>query len=75
MSGVQKVRQVSLSATLLDERLDLLDRLEALSYATAPFLYRDPLGRRIYTSLSGLQMDRAVGGTWSVSASLEEVGR
>lgn len=75
MSGVQRVRSVSLSATLLDERIDLLDRLEALSYATAPFLYRDPLGRRIYTSLSGLQMDRALGGTWSVSASLEEVDR
>lgn len=75
MSGVQRVRAVSLSATLLDERIDLLDRLEALSYATAPLLYRDPLGRRIYTSLSGLQMDRALGGTWSVSASLEEVDR
>ena len=75
MSGVQRVRSVSLSATLLDERIDLLDRLEDLSYRPAPFLYRDPLGRRIYTSLSGLQMDRAVGGTWSVSASLEEVDR
>lgn len=75
MSGVQKVRQVSLSATLLDERIDLLDRLEDLSYRPAPFLYRDPLGRRLYTSLSGLQMDRAPGGTWSVSASLEEVDR
>lgn len=75
MSGVQRVRTVSLSATLLDERIDLLDRLEDLSYRPAPFLYRDPLGRRIYTSLSGLQMDRAIGGTWSVSASLEEVDR
>ena len=75
MSGTQSKRSVSVSATLLDERLDLIRRLEELSYLPAPFLYRDPLGRRIYGSLSGVQMDRAVGGKWQVSAVLEEVER
>lgn len=75
MSGKQRQRAVSVSATLLDERLDLIRRLEELSYLPAPFLYRDPLGRRFYASLSGVQMDRAVGGKWSVSAALEEVDR
>lgn len=75
MSGIHRQRKVDLSATLLDERYDLVERLEALAYESAPFLYRDPLGRRIYGSLSGVTADRAVGGKWQVSASLEEVGR
>ena len=75
MSGTQRKRSVSVSATLLDERLDLIRRLEELSYLPAPFLYRDPLGRRIYGSLSGVQMDRAVGGKWQVAAVVEEVER
>lgn len=75
MAGTQRQRSVSVSATLLDERFDLVERFEELAYLPAPFLYRDPLGRRIYASLSGVQMARAVGGKWSVSAALEEVDR
>ncbi|WP_160159501.1 fibronectin type III domain-containing protein [Actinomyces culturomici] len=75
MAGTQRQRKVNVNATLLDERFDLVGRLEELAYQPAPFLYRDPLGRRIYGSLDGVQTDRAVGGKWAVSASLEEVDR
>ena len=75
MAGTQRRREVQVSATLLDERLDLVDRLEELSYMPGPFLYRDPLGRRIYGSLSGVQMSREIGGKWGVQATVEEVGR
>ena len=40
----------------------------------APFMYRDPLGRVFYGSLSDVQLDREVGGIWRVSAKLTEVG-
>lgn len=75
LSGRQRQRQISLSATLLDSSVDERARLEALAYLPAPFLYRDPNGNRVYCSMKDVNLSRTVGGLWSVSVSLEEVSK
>lgn len=75
MSGMQQERSLSLSATLLDEDWGNIQRLEALAQMPGPFLYRDPMGRRIFCSLNGVEMSRALSGAWTIKASIEEVSR
>lgn len=73
MSGSHRGKVLSLSAALLDEDWELLQRLEELSYMAAPFLYRDPMGRRVYCSVRDFTADRALSGKWSVKLEVEEV--
>ena len=58
---------------LFDEDFPLIQRLEELSYLPAPFLYRDPMGRRVYCSVRDFTADRALSGKWSVKIEIEEV--
>ena len=73
MSGRHREKTLSLSAVLFDEDFPLIQRLEELSYLPAPFLYRDPMGRHVYCSVSSISMDRALSGKWSVKIDAEEV--
>ena len=73
LTGSHQVRTIILSASLHDGDFRLVQALEALAVAPAPFLYRDPLGRRIYCSMSSMSAPREVGGMWKVSVELEEV--
>lgn len=75
MSGRHREKTLSLSAVLTDENWDLLQRLEELSYLPAPFLYRDPMGRRVYCSVRDVSLDRALSGKWQVKIEVEEVDR
>ena len=75
LSGTQRQRVVQVSAALLDSSSRERQALEDLAYMPAPFMYRDPLGRVLYGSLSDVQFGREVGGIWSVSAKLTEVNR
>lgn len=75
MSGKHREKTLSLSAVLTDENWDLLQRLEELSYLPAPFLYRDPMGRRVYCSVRDVSVDRALSGKWQVKIEVEEVDR
>ena len=73
MSGRHREKTLSLSAVLFDEDWPLIQRLEELSYLPAPFLYRDPMGRRVYCAVTSLSVDRALSGKWSVKIEVEEV--
>lgn len=73
MSGYHREKALSLSATLFDDDWELLQRIEQLSYLPAPFIYRDPMGRRVYCSLTSVDLDRALSGKWSVKLNVEEV--
>ena len=73
MAGRHREKVLSLSAALLDEDWELLQRLEELSYMPGPFLYRDPMGRRVYCSVKDFNADRALSGKWSVKLEVEEV--
>ena len=75
LSGTQRQRVVQVSAALLDSSARERQAIEDLAYMPAPFMYRDPLGRVLYGSLSDVQFGREVGGVWSVSAKLTEVNR
>jgi len=75
MSSKHREKTLSLSAVLTDENWDLLQRLEELSYLPAPFLYRDPMGRRVYCSVRDVSLDRALSGKWQVKIEVEEVDR
>lgn len=75
MAGTQRQRVVSVSATLLDASVRERAAVEELAYMPAPFMYRDPMGRKLYGSLSDVSLDREVGGVWKVTARLTEVGR
>jgi hypothetical protein len=75
LSGTQRQRVMQVSAALLDSSERERQALEDLAYMPAPFMYRDPLGRVLYGSLSDVQLGREVGGIWSVSAKLTEVNR
>ena len=75
LSGTQRQRVVQVSAALLDSSARERQALEDLAYMPVPFMYRDPLGRVLYGSLSDVQLGREVGGVWSVSAKLTEVNR
>lgn len=74
MSGTQRQRVVTVSATLVDASERERRAVEDLAFMPAPFMCRDPLGRVFYGSLSDVQLDREVGGIWRVSAKLTEVG-
>ena len=74
VTGTAVKRSISVSAVLTDsEYATHVQKLEALAVLPAPFLYRDPLGRRIYCSLSSVSAPRSVGGMWKISIDLEEV--
>lgn len=75
LSGVQTSRSVAISATLTDDEYADIETLAQLATMPAPFLYRDPMGRRIYGSLSGLSLPRALTGLWDVKATITEVDR
>ncbi|QWW20125.1 fibronectin type III domain-containing protein [Schaalia sp. 19OD2882] len=75
MAGTQRSRVIGISATLLDEDMPLLLRLEELALTPGPILYRDPAGRRLFASLSGVQLSRQLSTAWKVKAQVEEVGR
>lgn len=75
MSGTQRQRVVSVSATLLDASVRERAAVEELAYMPAPFMYRDPMGRKLYGSLSDVSLDREIGGVWKMTARLTEVGR
>lgn len=74
MSGTQRQRVVTISAALVDASERERRAVEDLAFMPAPFMYRDPLGRVFYGSLSDVQLDREVGGIWRVSVKLTEVG-
>lgn len=74
VTGTAVKRSIAVSAVLTDsEYATHVQKLEALAVLPAPFLYRDPLGRRIYCSLSSVSAPRSVGGMWKISIDLEEV--
>ena len=74
VTGTAVQRAIAISAVLTDsEYATHVKKLEELAILPAPFLYRDPLGRRIYCSLSSISAPRSVGGIWKVSLELEEV--
>lgn len=75
LSGIQTEYQINISAALFDENAEYLERLKELSYQSAPFIYRDPTGRRIYCSLSHIDMSRSLSGLWTVKTQIEEVDR
>lgn len=75
LSGTHRSKSLSLSSTLFDEDWYLIQRLEELSYTPGPFLYRDPMGRIVYCSMSDISADRALSGKWSVKMDIEEVDR
>ena len=73
MSGKHREKTLSLSAVLFDEDFPLIQRLEELSYLPGPFLYRDPMGRSVYCSVSGVSVDRGLSGKWSAKIEVEEI--
>lgn len=74
VTGTAVQRSIAISAVLTDsEYATHVQKLEQLAVLPAPFLYRDPLGRRIYCSLSSISAPRSVGGIWKISIDLEEV--
>ena len=73
MAGRHRNKTLSLSAALFDEDFPLIRRLEELSYLPGPFLYRDPMGRSVYCSVSDISVDRALSGKWNVKLEVEEV--
>lgn len=74
VTGTAVQRAIAISAVLTDaEYATHVRKLEELAILPAPFLYRDPLGRRIYCSLSSISAPRSVGGIWKISLELEEV--
>ena len=73
MAGRHRQKTLSLSAILFDEDFWMIQRLEELSYMAGPFLYRDPMGRRVYCSVRDFTADRALSGKWSVKLEVEEV--
>lgn len=73
MAGRHRQKTLSLSATLFDEDFWMIQRLEELSYMAGPFLYRDPMGRRVYCSVRDFTADRALSGKWSAKLEVEEV--
>ena len=74
VTGTAVQRAIAISAVLTDAEYSThVQKLEALAVLPAPFLYRDPLGRRIYCSLSSMSAPRSVGGIWKISLELEEV--
>ena len=75
LSGTHRSKSLSLSSTLFDDDWYLIQRLEELSYTPGPFLYRDPMGRVVYCSMSDVSADRALSGKWSVKLDIEEVDR
>ena len=75
-AGAGQVRKINVSATLTDAQYRThVMRLEEFAVTPAPFLYRDPLGRRIYCTILSMEAPRAVGGVWKLSLELEEVER
>lgn len=73
-TGAGQVRKINISATLTDSQYRThVMRLEEFAVTPAPFLYRDPLGRRIYCTILSMEAPRAVGGVWKLSLELEEV--
>jgi hypothetical protein len=75
MSGTARAKKVPVSATLLDESWETIQRIEALAYLPGPFLYRSPMGERVYCSMAAPSLDRDISGKWTFSTTLEEVGR
>ena len=73
VAGTHQVRTITLGASLHDRDYRLIQTLETLAVTPAPFLYRDPLGRRIYCSISSMSAPREVGGMWKIGVELEEV--
>lgn len=73
VTGTHQVHTITLGASLHDRDYRLIQVLETLAVTPAPFLYRDPLGRRIYCSMSSMSAPRAVGGMWKINVELEEV--
>lgn len=73
VSGRHRAKTLSISSTLFDEDWPLIQRLEELSYMPGPFLYRDPMGRRVYCSIQDVTADRALSGKWGVKLEIEEV--
>ena len=78
MTGTARQRTVTIGSLLVEddtsESSSTAD-VEALSYLPAPILYRDPDGRRIYTSLTSIDIGHESDLPWTLSASLEEVSR
>ncbi|WP_161924154.1 hypothetical protein [Actinomyces sp. 432] len=74
LAGTQEARSLSVSATLDDDDMAILDTLAALAVLPGPVVYRDPVGRRMWCSMSGLRLPRDYrGGIWGVSLDLVEV--
>ena len=78
MAGTARQRTVTIGSLLIegDDSTSSTSRdVEALSYVPAPVLYRDPTGRRIYTSMGEPDLSRDHLLRWTLSVTLEEVSR
>ena len=79
MAGTARARTVSIGSLLIEEdptsESSTSEDVEALSYLPAPILYRDPTGRRIYTSMQRPDLSRDHLRRWTLSVTLEEVDR
>ena len=79
MAGTARQRTVLIGSLLIEEdptsTSSTSEDVEELSYLPAPILYRDPTGRRIYTSMSRPDLSRDHLRRWTLSVTLEEVSR
>lgn len=74
LSGIQRARRITITATLTDTD-PALAAVQELACAPGPVVYRDPQGRRIWVSVSSVEVSRSPGGLWRVRVSAEEVER
>ncbi len=76
VAGIQEARSLSVSATLDDDDMPIQDTLATIAVLPGPVVYRDPLGRRMWCSMSGLSLPRDYrGGIWDIDLDLTEVDR
>ncbi|MDO4791834.1 MAG: fibronectin type III domain-containing protein [Buchananella hordeovulneris] len=77
VAGTGRDRRWSIGGTIDDHDTGALagvrGRLEEIALLPAPALFRDPLGHRVYGSLSGVACSWRAVGIWEWSGELEEV--
>jgi len=75
--GPAQENPLSASARFLDEDYPTVGvGLDRLARSAGPVCWRDPVGRRLYASLTGVSMARShAGGVWDIGLDLKEVER
>lgn len=78
-TGTARQRTASISSLIIEDdptsQSSTSGEAEELGYKPAPFIYRDPTGRRIYCSISDVNISRSHLPRWTFSAKLEEISR